>query len=120
MAGNQRLEAGMAIFRLWCVIILAGLSVYTVPVMMAEPNLFPAFFGAIAAGGWQGQFNLDFNFMLSLSGLWVGWRHRWGAGGSALALLAFLGGALFLSVYLLVQSQRCGGDVRAMLVGDRA
>lgn len=107
----------MMLFRIWCVVIFAVLAVYTAPVFIAEPNLFPAFFGAIAAGGWQGQFNLDFMFMLTLSGLWVGWRHRWTAAGSALALLAFLGGAAFLSVYLLVQSLRCRGDVRQMLVG---
>jgi hypothetical protein len=109
----------MMLFRIWCVLIFAALSAYTAPVFMADPNLFPPFFGTIQAGGWQGQFNFDFMFMLTLSGLWVGWRHRWTAGGSALALLAFLGGASFLSVYLLVQSLRCRGDVRQMLVGGR-
>ncbi|WP_439546124.1 hypothetical protein [Sandarakinorhabdus sp.] len=106
----------MLLLRLFCIVIFVSLSAYTGPVLMAEPNLFPAFFGAIGAGGWQGQFNLDFMFMLSLSGLWVGWRHGANPAGLALALLAFLGGALFLSVYLFVQSFRCG-DVREILVG---
>lgn len=107
----------MLIIRLACIIIFTSLAVYTVPVLMAEPNLFPAFFGAIAGGGWQGQFNLDFLFMLTLSGLYIGWRHRGSPAGLALAVGAFLGGAMFLSVYLFVQSFRCNGDVRTLLVG---
>ncbi len=107
----------MLIIRALCLVILVSLSAYTVPVVLAEPNLFPAFFGAIAGGGWQGQFNLDFLFMLTLSGLYVGWRHRGSPAGLLLGALAFLGGALFLSVWLFVQSFRCDGDVRRLLVG---
>ncbi|MEN9932780.1 MAG: hypothetical protein RIS17_1353 [Pseudomonadota bacterium] len=107
----------MLIVRALCLLIFVSLSAYTAPVVLAEPNLFPAFFGAIAGGGWQGQFNLDFLFMLCLSGLYVGWRHRGTPGGLLLGALAFLGGALFLSVYLFVQSFRCDGDLRRLLVG---
>lgn len=107
----------MLIIRLLCVVIFASLTIYTAPVLLAEPNLFPAFFGAIAGGGWQGQFNLDFLFMLTLSGLYIGWRHRGSPGGLGLAVVAFLGGAMFLSVYLFVQSFRSDGDVRKLLVG---
>ncbi|WP_156257035.1 hypothetical protein [Sandarakinorhabdus oryzae] len=106
----------MLLIRLLCVIIFISLSVYTAPVFAAEPNLFSAFFGAIAGGGWQGQFNLDFLFMLTLSGLYTSWRHRFTPAGLALGLLAFLGGASFLSIYLFVQSFR-HKDVRTLLVG---
>ena len=106
----------MLLIRALCLVIFISLSVYTAPILLAEPNSFPAFFGAIAGGGWQGQFNLDFAFMLTLSGLFVSWRHRFTAAGLALGLLAFLGGAMFLSVYLFVQSFRCK-DVRTLLVG---
>jgi hypothetical protein len=109
-------ETAMLIIRLLCVVIFSSLTIYTAPVLMAEPNLFPAFFGAITGGGWQGQFNLDFLFMLTLSGLYIGWRHRFTPAGLALGLLAFLGGAMFLSVYLFVQSFRAS-DVRTLLVG---
>jgi hypothetical protein len=54
---------------------------------------------------WFGQFNLDFMFMLSLSALWVSWRHRFSATGLALGVVAFLGGILFLTVYLLIESR---------------
>lgn len=107
----------MLLIRMLCIVIFVSLAIYTMPVLMAEPNLFPAFFGAIAGGGWQGQFDLDFLFMLTLSGLFVAWRHRFTPVGLALGLAAFLGGALFLSVYLFVQSFRVGGDVRTLVVG---
>lgn len=107
----------MILLRTLCLVIFISLSVYTAPVLLAEPNLFPAFFGAISGGGWQGQFNLDFVFMLTLSGLFVSWRHRFTPAGLALGVIAFLGGAMFLSIYLFVQSFRCGGDVRKLLVG---
>lgn len=107
----------MLALRLLCILIFVSLSIYTAPIVIAEPNLFPAIFGPILAGGtWQGQFNMDFIFMLTLSGLWVGWRHGGTPAGLALGLLAFLGGAMFQSVYLLVQSFRCG-SVREILVG---
>jgi hypothetical protein len=107
-------RAPMLLIRILCIIIFAALALYTLPVIQAEPNLFPAFFGAITAGGWQGQFNLDFVFMLTLSGLWVAWRHRFSSAGVGLGLLAFLGGAMFLSVYLFILSRRCR-DVQQLL-----
>jgi hypothetical protein len=56
--------------------------------------------------------------MLLLCGLWISWRHRFTAAGLGLGLLAVLGGALFLSAYLLHASLRVGGDVRALLLGE--
>lgn len=83
------------------------------------PNLFPAFFGDMAAMGWAGQFNLDFMFMLSLSALWVAWRHGFSTSGLAFAFLAAMLGSAFLSVYLLVVSFQVKGDVRALMLGVR-
>jgi len=82
-------------------------------------DLLPVFFGDMARMGWAGQFNLDFMGMLLLSALWVAWRHPFGAAGLALALLAFFGGTPFLCVYLLIESARADGDVRALLLGPR-
>jgi len=109
-------ETIMLLIRLFCIAIFTTLTIYTMPVLLAEPNLFPAFFGAVVGGGWQGQFNLDFVFMLALSGTWVAWRHRFTPGGLALGLLAFLGGAMFLSVYLFWFSLR-SPDVKTLLTG---
>jgi len=106
--------------RLLLSLMLAVIVAYTSVVIAHHGMDFLAvFFGDMAKMGWAGQFNLDFMGMLMLSALWVAWRHRFSAGGIALGLLAFLGGAPFLCVYLLIESARSSGDVRAMLLGPR-
>lgn len=112
----------MTLFRAFLVMIWLCLAAYTLVVARDYGlNLFPYFFGDILKMNWAGQFNLDFLFMLSLSGLWTAWRHGFSAAGLALGLLAFFGGAMFLSVYLLVLVARSGGDLREVLLGkDRA
>lgn len=66
---------------------------------------------------WPGQLNLDFMCMLLLSGLWVSFRHRFSATGLLLGVCAVFGGALFLSLYLFVESLRVKGDVASLLLG---
>ena len=108
----------MTFLRILLVTIFATITAYTSVVAANHGlNLLPVFFGDMAKLGWPGQFNLDFMCMLTLSGLWVAWRHRFGILGTALGLTAVFGGALFLSVYLLIESYRCGGDVRSLLLG---
>jgi hypothetical protein len=81
------------------------------------PGLLEVFFGDMAAMGWPGQFNLDFMSLLALSGLWVAWRHRFSGAGLALGALAFVGGGLFLTAYLLVVSIQARGDINEVLLG---
>jgi hypothetical protein len=50
--------------------------------------------------------------------MWVAWRHQFSAAGLGLAVLAFFGGALFLSVYLFIQTLRAKGNVRVVLLGE--
>ncbi|MBK9082989.1 MAG: hypothetical protein IPL88_13365 [Rhizobiales bacterium] len=108
----------MRLFRAWLATILIVLIVYTAAVAMRRGvNLFPVFFGDIAALDWPGQFNLDFTFMLTLSALWTAWRGGFSAASLGLAALALIGGSLFLSIYLLIESARCGGDPVALLIG---
>ncbi len=108
----------MAMFRLFLIALWLTLFGYTAIVITHHGfDLFPIFFGDIARMGWPGQFNLDFSFMLTLSALWVAWRHRFSASGMALATGAALGGASFLSVYLLIVSIQVKGDVRTLLLG---
>lgn len=110
----------MKAFRIYLVLLCLFLSYYTfVVVSDFGINLFLPFFGAIANMTWSGQFNLDFMMMLSLSALWVGWKEQWTASGLLLAVLAFFGGALFLSIYLSVLCVREKGDVRRILLGRR-
>lgn len=111
----------MTIFRALLIAIFVTLAIYTAEVMMAHgPGLYPIFFGDIAKMGWPGQFNLDFLFMLTLSGLWVAWRHRFSPGGLVLGLLAFNGGAQFLSAYLLIVSLQEKGNMMRVMTGGRA
>ena len=96
----------MTIFRMWLAFMLIAISAYTaVTVQQYGWNLFTPFFSEMLTYSWFGQFNLDFMFMLSLSALWVSWRHRFSPTGFALGVLAFLGGILFLTVYLLIESR---------------
>ena len=110
----------MTFFRLLLVLIFTAITLYTGVVIANHGlNLLPVFFGDMATLAWPGQFNLDFMCMLALSGLWVAWRHRFSGAGVALGVVAFFGGALFLSVYLLVESFRAQGDVAALLLGQQ-
>ena len=110
----------MTLFRLLLTLIFTAITLYTAVVIANHGlNLLPVFFGDMAAFAWPGQFNLDFMCMLALSGLWVAWRHRFSGAGIALGVVAFFGGALFLSVYLLVESFRTQGNVAALLLGQQ-
>ncbi|WP_020559476.1 hypothetical protein [Thiofilum flexile] len=109
----------MLFFRLLTIAIFLALFIYTSIVITNHGlNLLPIFFGDMAKLEWPGQFNLDFMFMFAFSALWVSWRHRFSGSGLALGVLAFFGGALFLSAYLLIQSIRVGGDTKKLLLGD--
>lgn len=111
----------MTAFRVFLAAIFVAISVYTARTIAGHGmDFLSVFFGDIARGAWPGQFNFDFMFMLTLSALWVGWRHRFSAAGLLLAGLALIGGASFLSAYLLIESYRVKGDPRALLLGGRA
>jgi len=106
-------------FRLLLILIFVLLVSYTAVVISGSGiNLLPSFFGDMLKMKWPGQFNLDFMFMLTLSALWTAWRHNFSRPGYALATLAFFGGSLFLSIYLLVLSWQTKGDMRRLLMGD--
>jgi len=108
----------MTAFRTLLVLMFAVLATYTVLVIGTEGwNLLGVFFADMAKMQWPGQFNLDFMLMLTLSGLWVAWRHQFSAAGLGLGVLAFFGGALFLSLYLFVQIWRNKGDMKVVLIG---
>ena len=105
-------------FRILLVTIFVVITLYTAVVIANHgPNLLPVFFGDMAAMAWPGQFNLDFMCLLMLSALWVSWRSGFSPAGLTLGTLAFFGGALFLSVYLLIESFRVKGDIAALLLG---
>ncbi|MDP1756514.1 MAG: hypothetical protein Q8S94_10615 [Pseudohongiella sp.] len=105
-------------FRLLLVVIFTVLTVYTLVVITNHGiNLLPVFFGDMAQMAWPGQFNLDFMCFLALSALWVAWRHQFSGAGLALGVLAFFGGAVFLSVYLFIHSFKVNNNLVALLLG---
>mgnify|MGYP001826031886 FL=1 len=105
-------------FRLLLFMIFVTISVYTAIVISNHGmGLLQIFFRDMAAIEWPGQFNLDFLCFLVLSALWVSWRHQFSVGGLTLGLIAFFGGALFLSAYLFVESLRGKGNANYLLLG---
>lgn len=108
----------MKLFRLYLVVALASLTVYTLVVGSEHGwNLLPIFFANIADMSWPGQFNFDFMTFLGLSGIWVAWRHQFSGFGLFLGLIAIFGGMMFLSCYLLYISSQTGGDIRVIMLG---
>ena len=109
----------MTQFRLFLLACLIVITVYTgVTIAHHGMNLMPVFFGDIAEMAWPGQFNVDFTCFLALSALWVSWRHQFSLDGLALGVVAFFGGMLFLSIYLLIHTGRSGGNVKTLLLGE--
>ena len=109
----------MAAFRLMLAGMLLVLAVYTGAVTYQYgPDFLPFLFQDIASLTWRGQFNLDFMMMLALSAAWTAWRNGFSPGGLALAGLAFFGGAVFLSIYLLILSWTEKGDLVRILTGN--
>lgn len=111
----------MTLFRALLIAMLASVLIYT-GVVAAEHGVdfVSPFLGAIAATGWQGQFNLDFMLMLVLTGIWVAWRGGFAPRAIALGMAGALFGTLFLASFLLILSLRAGGDPRRMLLGVHA
>ena len=108
----------MRAFRIYLAVVLACLGTYTLAVGLNHGwNLLPLFFGDIAAVTWAGQFNCDFMSFLSLSALWLAWRHHFSPAGLALGVLGFFGGMMVLAPYLFFASLRADGDVRVLVLG---
>jgi hypothetical protein len=110
----------MAVFRLFLVAAWISLTAYTAVVAANHGlGLVPIFFHDISALNWPGQFNLDFLIMLLFSALWVAWRNAYSPFGLGLAVLALVGGSLFLSTYLLILSLTSQGNLRQVLLGEQ-
>ncbi len=108
----------MLLFRGFLIVMLVALSAYTGVVISNHGwNLLAVFFGDMAELAWPGQFNLDFAGFLALSAIWTAWRHQFSPGGLALGVVAFFGGMMFLTIYLLLASYQVKGDVKALLLG---
>jgi hypothetical protein len=105
-------------FRILLAFIFVSIAGYTAVVVANHGiGLLGVFFGDIAKMGWPGQFNLDFMGLLTLSGLWLAWRHHFSPSGLALGVLGVFGGAPVLTAYLLVASLQAQGDPAELFLG---
>ena len=108
----------MSAFRGLLLFLFTGVVGYTAVVIADHGlGLFAIFFADIAKLGWPGQFNVDFMSLLTLSGLWLAWRHHFSPAGIALGVLGFFGGAPVLTAYLFLVSLEAKGDVNELLLG---
>ena len=110
----------MLLLRVLLVVMLVVLTGYTGIVISNHGwDLLTIFFSDMAAMNWPGQFNLDFTGFLTLSAIWTAWRHHYSPVGLALGVVAFFGGMMFLTIYLLVVSFGVKGNISALLLGTR-
>ncbi|MCB1193485.1 MAG: hypothetical protein H7A23_21420 [Leptospiraceae bacterium] len=108
----------MKAFQILLAILITGILIYTgITGFQHGWNLFPIFFGDIAAMTWSGQFNFDFSCFLILSGLWLAWRNNFSLGGLALGALGIVGGIMLLAPYLLFISFKSKGDMKEFFLG---
>jgi len=107
----------MKAFRLFLVVAFVTELVYTIIAGINHGwNLFPIIIDSIGSLTWLGQFNLDFAFFLALAGLWVAWRNKFSPAGIVLGLIAFVGGIIFISVYLFILSFKAN-SIKEILIG---
>jgi hypothetical protein len=108
----------MTAFRVLLTIFILAIIGYTGNVIFNHGwGLLPIFFGNMAAMTWPGQFNLDFTCFLTLSGLWLAWRHHFSPAGLVLGVLGFFGGIMLLAPYLLFASYKANGNMKVLLLG---
>lgn len=108
----------MKAFRILLTMMIIGILGYTGIVGYNHGwDLFPVFFGDIAAMTWPGQFNFDFTCFLTLSGTWLAWRNNFTPGSLLLGALGIVGGIMLLAPYLLFVSFQAKGDMKEILLG---
>lgn len=119
-ATTNHWEGNMLAFRALLGFFIICVSVYT-SVVIGEHgwNLFPVFFRDMFAMTWSGQFNPDFTCFLTLSGLWLAWRHKFTPMGISLGVLGFFGGIMVLAPFLIYISFKDKGNISKMLLGNR-
>jgi len=118
---NLKGAKDLTFFRVFLVAVFVSIIFYTaITISNHGLNLLPVFFGDMKTMAWPGQFNFDFMMFLSLSALWTAWRNKFSLAGLGLAVLAFFGGMLFLSLYLFVLTFKAKGNLLHVLIGDQS
>jgi hypothetical protein len=108
----------MTLFR--AALVIAWLAMMWVTLQAGQQLGFDKadhFFFGDMAHPWRAQFNIDFGFHLLLVAAWMIWSASNRALGLLFGLLAVLGGAVFTFAYLLVQTFKHGGNIKAVILG---
>ncbi len=112
---------GMTLFR--AVLVVAWLLIFYLSVEAARwIGVMPSFdiFIGDFSNWWRAQFHTDFVIHLVLVASWLLYRTKNWIVGLLLALLAINLGSLFTVAYVFALTFTTKGDVRALLLGDRA
>lgn len=108
----------MTLFRLLLIAIIVTVGVFTIMVVGQQgPNFLTPFFTDILKVGWAGQFNMDFASLLIMCSVWLMWRHHFSPLGLLFGVVIFVGGAPFLSGYLLIVMAKGKPDMTELLLG---
>lgn len=114
------MRVGLTVFRIMlCVAWLVLFWVTLGAVQRMGVNAAGTVFFGDFAHPWRAQFNTDFSLHLLLVAAWMIYRSRSWIVGIVCAFLAVNLGGLFTLAYILVASFRTGGDIRALLLGNR-
>jgi hypothetical protein len=115
------MRLGVNIFRVILVaawLVLLWVSAKAVAAMGA--NAAGAVFFGDMAHPWRAQFNVDFALHLLLVAGWLTYRDRVWIRGLLFGVLAIMFGGVFTLAFLLVETFRTKGDMRRVLLGNRA
>ena len=101
------------------VLMLISIWIYSIMAGLKDgwSDLYPIFFNNILAVNWSGQFNLDFSFYLTLSGLWIMWREKFSGKSILIGIAAAFLGMMAFGIYVLIESWKVKGDIRKLLLG---
>ena len=111
----------MTALRILLILLFINIVIFTITASNAEGwTLIRIFIDDIKSMSWNGQFNVDFSSYLTLSALWIAWRHRFSISGIAIALVALVMGIMVFAPYVLMVSLKAKGDVKQLLLGEQA
>ena len=99
-------------------IVLVGVTMRAISAMGAS-TAGAVFFGDMAHP-WRAQFNTDFGWHLLLVAAWLIYRDRILVRGLAWGFLSVMMGGIFTLAFLFVETFRMKGDMRRVILGERA
>jgi hypothetical protein len=108
------------LFKTLLIVQTVGLLIYTLIVLQTEGvNFIAVFVSNVKSLAWTGQFSLDFQCYLILSGLWIMWRDKFSSSSIIIGLIAMIFGIIVFAPYLLWLIVKDKNDIKNVLIGKR-